>query len=172
MTGWPGKWASRITMPLSPKPKTIRSGPCLGGGLVHRLRGGSGFFPAVNSRGEATDPNYLGRFVSMLGHEGGHAVIQDRSRISPRAFARIAAFIEGHAGIKMPESKRLLVEGRLLRNVNASPFGSIDEYCDHVLSGDASELKHHLPQLCRHDRCEGHHLRSKWVWLSKKLFQP
>ena len=67
--------------------------------------------------------------------------LQDRSRISPRAFARIAAFIEGHAGIKMPQSKRLLVEGRLLRNVNSSPFGSIDEYCDHVLSGDANEAE-------------------------------
>lgn len=60
---------------------------------------GSGFFPAVNSRGEATDPNYLGRFVSMLGHEGGHAVIQDRSRVAqtPEEAGRLGLGGEGTA---------------------------------------------------------------------------
>lgn len=60
---------------------------------------GSGFFPAVNSRGEATDPNYLGRFVSMLGHEGGHAVIQDRSRVAqtPEEAGRLGLGGEGAA---------------------------------------------------------------------------
>jgi hypothetical protein len=60
---------------------------------------GSGFFPAVNSRGEATDPNQLGRFVSMLGHEGGHAVIQDRSRVpqTPEEAGRLGLGGEGTA---------------------------------------------------------------------------
>lgn len=60
---------------------------------------GSGFFPAVNSRGEPTDPNYLGRFVSMLGHESGHAVIQDRSRVAqtPEEAGRLGLGGEGTA---------------------------------------------------------------------------
>jgi hypothetical protein len=41
---------------------------------------GSDLLPAVNSLGEAVDPVYRDKFVSMLGHEGGHAVLQDQSR--------------------------------------------------------------------------------------------
>lgn len=41
---------------------------------------GSGLLPATNALGEATNPVYRDKFVSMLGHEGGHAVLQDRSR--------------------------------------------------------------------------------------------
>jgi chemotaxis protein methyltransferase CheR len=66
------------------------------------------------------------------------AAVLDRSRISPRAFARIAQFIEAHAGIKMPDSKKLLVESRLMRCLRASAFDSIDEYCDYILSDAAS----------------------------------
>lgn len=63
----------------------------------------------------------------------------DSTRISPRAFARIAQFIEGHAGIKMPATKKLLVEGRLMRCVRASAFDSIDAYCEFILSDAATE---------------------------------
>lgn len=62
----------------------------------------------------------------------------DRSRISPRAFARLAEFIEGHAGIKMPASKKLLVEGRLMRCQRSTGIDNIDAYCDYILSGRAA----------------------------------
>lgn len=40
-----------------------------------------GLLPAVDPvTGAASNPVYLQQFVSMLGHESGHAVIQDRSR--------------------------------------------------------------------------------------------
>lgn len=60
-----------------------------------------------------------------------------RGGISPQTFARLAAFIEGHAGIKMPTSKRMLVEGRLMRRLRNTPGATMDEYCEHVLSGQA-----------------------------------
>lgn len=60
-------------------------------------------------------------------------------RISPRNFDRLARFVEGHAGIKLPATKRTLVEGRLLRCVLSSEFGDIDAYCEHILSGAAQE---------------------------------
>ncbi len=60
---------------------------------------GTGLFPAVNARGEPTDPSYLGKFVSMLGHEGGHAVVQDRSQTprSPDEAGRLGLNGEGVA---------------------------------------------------------------------------
>lgn len=69
------------------------------------------------------------------------AKTDSRARISPRSFARLAAFIEGQTGIKMPESKRHLVEGRLMRCLRSTGISSIDAYCDHILSGEASEAE-------------------------------
>lgn len=60
-------------------------------------------------------------------------------RISPRNFERLARFVEGHAGIKLPASKRTLVEGRLLRCLRDSGHASIDAYCEHILSGSAQD---------------------------------
>lgn len=41
---------------------------------------GRGLFPSVDVSGQAIDADYLDRFVSLLGHECGHAVIQDHAR--------------------------------------------------------------------------------------------
>lgn len=65
------------------------------------------------------------------------AADEGKDRISQRTFRRLAAFIEGETGIKMPDSKRSLVEGRLVRSLRNSGGLSIDEYCEHILSGRA-----------------------------------
>ncbi|WP_333838530.1 CheR family methyltransferase [Novosphingobium sp.] len=57
--------------------------------------------------------------------------------ISPLRFRRIASFIEAQTGIRMPESKVHLIQGRLLRRVREEGFTTIDAYCDHILSGEA-----------------------------------
>ena len=44
-------------------------------------------------------------------------------------FARVAKFIQSTTGIKVPPSKKLMVEGRLRRRVKALGLSSIDEYC-------------------------------------------
>ena len=62
-----------------------------------------------------------------------------KDKIGPRTFTRLAAYIEGETGIKMPDSKRHLVEGRLVRSLRGSGASSIDEYCEHILSGQAGE---------------------------------
>ncbi|EGD60735.1 chemotaxis methyltransferase [Novosphingobium nitrogenifigens DSM 19370] len=51
-----------------------------------------------------------------------------------RQFRRIAEFIEGHTGIRMPETKVHLIESRLVKRIRAAGFSSIDAYCDHILS--------------------------------------
>jgi chemotaxis protein methyltransferase CheR len=40
--------------------------------------------------------------------------------LSQRNFDRLASFIEGYSGIKMPQSKITMVEGRLRKRVRAT----------------------------------------------------
>jgi chemotaxis protein methyltransferase CheR len=57
-------------------------------------------------------------------------------RLSPREFARLASYIYQYSGIKMPESKRTMLEGRLRRRLRALGKRSMAEYCAHVFAGD------------------------------------
>jgi chemotaxis protein methyltransferase CheR len=50
-------------------------------------------------------------------------------RISMRNFARLSAFIQDYAGIKMPEGKMSMLEGRLRRRVRATGMDDIQSYC-------------------------------------------
>lgn len=59
--------------------------------------------------------------------------------IGERQFRRIAAYIQAQTGIKMPATKAHMIEGRLMRRVRSEGFESIDEYCEHILSGYASD---------------------------------
>lgn len=61
-----------------------------------------------------------------------------------RDFQRLAAFIEQTSGIKMPESKRVLVEGRLRRRIRALAMAGFDEYCAYLFKGNglAAESVH------------------------------
>lgn len=60
--------------------------------------------------------------------------IEPSLRISARTFERLARFITGELGIKMPESKVSLIQSRLLRRVRTLGLASIDEYCEHLFS--------------------------------------
>lgn len=66
----------------------------------------------------ATDAEYL--------DPSAHA----NDRLSRRDFTRIAAFINDVAGIKMPDSKMTMLEGRMRRRVRATGTGTIARYCD------------------------------------------
>jgi chemotaxis protein methyltransferase CheR len=50
-------------------------------------------------------------------------------RISERNFQRLARIVESHAGIRLPPSKRTMVEGRLRKRVRALGLATLDEYC-------------------------------------------
>jgi len=56
--------------------------------------------------------------------------------LSERDFARMAGLIEGHCGIRMPPSKRVMVEGRLRKRLRALGLRDLTEYCRWVLDGD------------------------------------
>jgi chemotaxis protein methyltransferase CheR len=51
-------------------------------------------------------------------------------------FNRIAAMISSEVGIKLPPTKRLMVEGRLRKRVRALGLGSFDAYCAYLFKQD------------------------------------
>jgi len=62
--------------------------------------------------------------------------------LSSRDFQRLSSLIENHCGIRMPETKRTMVEGRLRRRVRALNLSSLHDYCRYILDEGAldSEL--------------------------------
>jgi len=52
--------------------------------------------------------------------------------LSDRHFRTIAELIEGQVGIKLPQGKRLMLEGRLHKRVRALNFSDLNEYVDNL----------------------------------------
>jgi len=65
--------------------------------------------------------------------------------ISPKAFQRLSAFIESYSGIRMPLSKKTMVEGRLRRRVRALGMDGLEDYCR--LLFDDGWLEHEAVKL-------------------------
>lgn len=55
-------------------------------------------------------------------------------------FQKLAEFIQGYSGIKMPSAKKTLVEGRLRRRVKALGMDTLSEYCRYLF--DKGGLSH------------------------------
>jgi chemotaxis methyl-accepting protein methylase len=65
--------------------------------------------------------------------------------LSDRHFRELAAFIEREVGIRLPPSKRTMVEGRLRRRVKALGLSDVDEYVDFIFDrGLLAEESVHL----------------------------
>ena len=64
--------------------------------------------------------------------------------LSPADFERLARFVFQYSGIKMPPSKRTMLEGRLRRRLRATGIDTFHAYCAHVFDGPgaAQELMH------------------------------
>lgn len=69
----------------------------------------------------------------------GFGVEPAMTAIGDRQFRRVAAYIQAETGIKMPLTKAQMIEGRLVRRVREGGFESMDDYCEHILSGYASD---------------------------------
>ncbi len=52
--------------------------------------------------------------------------------LSQRDFGRLSAFVHEHCGIKLPPSKKTMLEARLRRRLRALEMTSYDEYCDYL----------------------------------------
>jgi chemotaxis protein methyltransferase CheR len=65
--------------------------------------------------------------------------------LSGRNFNRLAEVIHASSGIKMPISKKTMIEGRLRRRIAALGLPSLDAYCDYLF--DASDYEAELVHL-------------------------
>ncbi len=54
------------------------------------------------------------------------------SGLSQRDFGRLSAFVHEHCGIKLPPSKKTMLEARLRRRLRALEMKSYEEYCDYL----------------------------------------
>jgi len=59
--------------------------------------------------------------------------------LSQADFKRLAEFIHGYSGIKMPPTKKTMLEGRLRRRLREHRMGSFSEYCDYLFKQDGIE---------------------------------
>ncbi|MDC7788919.1 chemotaxis protein methyltransferase CheR [Rhodoplanes tepidamans] len=62
--------------------------------------------------------------------------VDGHDRLRSRDFQRLATFIHGYSGIKVPPSKATMIEGRLRKRVRALGMRSLDEYCDYLFQRD------------------------------------
>ncbi|MBU1039943.1 MAG: protein-glutamate O-methyltransferase [Proteobacteria bacterium] len=60
-------------------------------------------------------------------------------RMSDRTFERFSEFIKTELGIKMPSSKKTLLEARLQKRLRELCMGSHDEYCEYLFSVSGME---------------------------------
>src|SRR5258708_11760346 len=72
------------------------------------------------------------------------AVLEPVSHLTDRQFRAIAELIEGQVGIKLPEAKRLMLEGRLHKRVRALNCFDLNEYVERLFNDNhfESELVH------------------------------
>ncbi|MCW2275799.1 chemotaxis protein CheR [Rhodoblastus acidophilus] len=78
---------------------------------------------------------------AKLSPEPAEAPDPEIDRLSPGDFRRLAKFINAYSGIKMPESKRLMLEGRLRRRLRATGFSRFVDYCEHLFNGEGMETE-------------------------------
>jgi len=62
-------------------------------------------------------------------------------QISARNFERLARYIYDYSGIKMPSSKRTMLEGRLRRRLRHTGLPTFDAYCDYLFKDDGLEAE-------------------------------
>jgi chemotaxis protein methyltransferase CheR len=72
-----------------------------------------------------------------------------RATMSDHLFGRLSEFIYAESGIKMPLSKKTMLEARLQKRLNAMGLNSFGEYCNYLFSreGMANELVHMIDQV-------------------------
>src|SRR5512136_2178184 len=56
--------------------------------------------------------------------------------LSQRDFGRLSAFVHEHCGIKLPPSKKTMLEARLRKRLRALEMKSYDDYCDYLFGPD------------------------------------
>lgn len=61
--------------------------------------------------------------------------------LSTRDFRELSSFIYDYCGIKMPETKRSMLEGRLRKRLRATGYPTFSAYCDYLFRHDGMEAE-------------------------------
>jgi chemotaxis protein methyltransferase CheR len=66
------------------------------------------------------------------------------NNLSRKLFSRLSEFIYNESGIKIPLSKKIMLEARLAKRLKATGLGTYEAYCSYLFSrkGAAAELVH------------------------------
>ena len=67
-----------------------------------------------------------------------------QSKLSDSDFSRLSKYIYSNYGIKMPDSKRQMLQARLQKRLRANELNSFEDYCDLLFTGEqgVQELIH------------------------------
>ena len=63
----------------------------------------------------------------------------DDAALSQEDFLRVSAFVRDRCGIKLPPSKKTMVEARLRKRLRALGMPSYEEYCDYLFGPDGQK---------------------------------
>jgi chemotaxis protein methyltransferase CheR len=69
------------------------------------------------------------------------AMLEAVPHLSDRHFRSIAELVEAEVGIKLPASKRLMLEGRLQKRVRVLNYSDVNEYVEHLFDADHFEAE-------------------------------
>jgi chemotaxis protein methyltransferase CheR len=62
-------------------------------------------------------------------------------QLSAKNFKRLAELIQGYSGIKMPSTKRTMLEGRLRRRMRANRIDTLNGYCAYLFDQDGMDAE-------------------------------
>lgn len=71
------------------------------------------------------------------------------AKMSKQNFVKLSQFIYDNYGIKMPDNKQIMLEGRLQKRLKENNIATYDEYCQFLFSekGMQTELIHMILSL-------------------------
>ena len=59
-------------------------------------------------------------------------------------FRKLATFVESEVGIKMPKSKKLMMQTRLQSRLKALNLNNFSDYLEYLFSSEQTKKKHYL----------------------------
>ena len=90
-------------------------------------------------------------------------------QLSAKNFARLAAFIHDYSGVKMPGSKKTMLEGRLRRRMRTYGYINLNDYCRFLFEDGGLEAETvHLIDVVTTNKTEFFREPSHFDFLEKK----
>ncbi|MCZ4291694.1 CheR family methyltransferase [Hoeflea alexandrii] len=74
-------------------------------------------------------------------HRSASAGASGSDALSTRNFDLLSRYIYDYSGIKMPVTKKTMLEGRLRRRLRVTDMTSLDQYCDYLFKHDGIETE-------------------------------